>query len=132
MSTRVGSTRTSPITPGPKSLSLHSNLGSSNHHHVQNGKPHPQVEQEALPAVVVEETSDETCPKSVSKEKLSSNSNVPEPSNHFEESTENGTCGAGEATFSSEVISETETLLKSSKLSMPRPKTKKNSHSAIS
>lgn len=130
VSTRVGSTRTSPITPGPKSLSLHSNLGSSNHHHVQNGKPHPQVEQEAIPAVVVEETIEETCPKSVSKEKLNS-SNVPETSNNIEESTENnGNCG-GETTFSSEVISETETLLKSSK-SMTKPKAKKNSSNALS
>ena len=125
--TRAGSTRTSPNGPGPKSASQHSNMSSSNH--FQNGKPHPHpdpVKTENIPVVVVDEVAETSCPKSVSNEQgLSDKSekvcskDVPESSKNVSEN--------GELPFSSEVISETESLLKRSRSSSTRKsKTKKN------
>ena len=145
--TRSGSSRTSPIGPGPKSASQHSNLSTSNH--FQNGKPHPHsdaIKVDHIPVVVVDEPTETACPKPVSNEQTLSDKSeqnsskdvvqecskdVPECSKNFSEN--------GEVPFSSEVVSETESLLKRSKSSsMNKSKTKKkpnnnnNSNNAFS
>jgi hypothetical protein len=122
-------------------------LSTSNH--FQNGKPHlhsDAIKVDHIPVVVVDEPTDTACPKPVSNEQTLSDKSeqnsskdvvqecskdVPECSKNFSEN--------GEVPFSSEVVSETESLLNRSKSSsMNKSKTKKkpnnnnNSNNAFS
>lgn len=116
VSTRVGSARTSPIGPGPKSFSQHSSLAGSNHH-VQNGKP---VVSEPIPIVVVEEPTD-TSSSPMPAETVETVESVEAVLPPRQDSVENG-----DVPFSAEVISETESLLKKQKLgSVKKSKPKK-------
>ena len=105
VSTRAGSTRTSPVVPGPKSIVPHSNSHQvQNGKHVENGHPVDDV-------TLVDELADVVkCPIKVSVSSSKDNLSF-EHSNKHEE---NDNC-VNEPNYASETTNETDALLKTHK-----------------